>query len=62
MLSTRKARGTAFVPVGAVAASGYRSLRRIRFPVAPLGVFVGANGSGKTNLYRALQLISEAED
>lgn len=38
-------------------AAGYRSLRAIRFPVGHLGVFVGANGTGKTNLYRALQLL-----
>src|ERR1700680_1239666 len=38
-------------------AAGYRSLRKIRFPVGRLSVFVGANGAGKTNLYRALQLL-----
>ncbi|HUN53204.1 MAG TPA: AAA family ATPase [Candidatus Sulfotelmatobacter sp.] len=43
-----------------VAASGYRSLRRIRFPVGRLSVFLGANGVGKTNLYRALQLLQAA--
>jgi predicted ATPase len=40
-----------------VAATGYRSLRAIHFPVGRLSVFVGANGAGKTNLYRALQLL-----
>src|SRR5262245_22114458 len=40
-----------------IGVSGYRSLRRIRFPVGGLTVFVGANGVGKTNLYRALQLL-----
>jgi predicted ATPase len=40
-----------------VSISGYRSLRAIRFPVGRLTVFVGANGVGKTNLYRALQLL-----
>jgi predicted ATPase len=40
-----------------VNAAGYRSLRSIRFPVGQLSVFVGANGAGKTNLYRALQLL-----
>src|SRR5712675_1464795 len=40
-----------------VGAAGYRSLRAIRFPVGGLTVFVGANGVGKTNLYRALQLL-----
>jgi predicted ATPase len=43
-----------------VSAAGYRSLRRIRFPVRRLTVFVGANGVGKTNLYRALQLLQAA--
>src|SRR4051812_20338657 len=43
-----------------VSVTGYRSLRRIRFPVEQLGVFVGPNGVGKTNLYRALQLVQAA--
>ncbi len=38
-------------------AAGYRSLRSIRMPVDPLSVFLGTNGVGKTNLYRALQLL-----
>jgi predicted ATPase len=41
---------------------GYRSLRAIRFPVGALTVFVGANGVGKTNLYRALQLLQADDD
>jgi predicted ATPase len=43
--------------VSQVHAVGYRSLRAIRFPLGRLSVFVGANGAGKTNLYRALQLL-----
>jgi predicted ATPase len=43
-----------------IAAAGYRTLRSIRFPVRRLSAFVGANGVGKTNLYRALQLIQAA--
>src|ERR671918_1759089 len=43
-----------------VGISGYRSLRAIRFPVGRLTVFVGANGVGKTNLYRSLQLLQAA--
>jgi predicted ATPase len=39
---------------------GYRSLRSIHFEVGDLTVFVGANGTGKTNLYRGLQLIQAA--
>ncbi len=38
-------------------AIGYRSLRSIRIPLGRLSVFLGANGVGKTNLYRALQLL-----
>jgi predicted ATPase len=38
-------------------AAGYRSLRSIRIPLGKLSVFQGANGVGKTNLYRALQLL-----
>ena len=40
--------------------AGYRSLRRIRFPLRRLNAFVGDNGVGKTNLYRALQLLHAA--
>jgi predicted ATPase len=43
--------------ISEVSIAGYRSLRAIRFPVGRLTVFVGANGVGKTNLYRALQLL-----
>jgi predicted ATPase len=46
--------------IGEIGVSGYRSLRAIRFPVAGLTVFVGANGVGKTNLYRALELLQAA--
>jgi predicted ATPase len=45
------------VRIHEVSIAGYRSLRGIRFPVGGLTVFVGANGVGKTNLYRALQLL-----
>jgi predicted ATPase len=43
-----------------VGISGYRSLRAIRFPTGRLTVFVGTNGVGKSNLYRALQLLQAA--
>lgn len=43
-----------------VSVAGYRSLRALHFPVGGLTVFVGANGVGKTNLYRALQLLQAA--
>lgn len=40
--------------------AGYRSVRSIHFPVRQLSVLVGANGVGKTNLYRALELVRSA--
>jgi predicted ATPase len=43
-----------------IAIAGYRSVHSIRFPVGQLTIFVGANGVGKTNLYRALQLVQSA--
>lgn len=40
--------------------AGYRSVRSIRFPLKRLTVLVGANGVGKTNLYRSLELVHAA--
>lgn len=37
--------------------AGYRSLRSVKLDLEPLTVVVGANGTGKSNLYRALQLL-----
>jgi predicted ATPase len=42
-----------------LAISGYRSLRDIRVPLGALNVVTGANGSGKSNLYRALKLLAD---
>src|SRR5712691_9136994 len=39
---------------------GYRSLRQIALELSPLTVVVGANGTGKTNLYQALRLVASA--
>jgi predicted ATPase len=36
---------------------GYRSLRNVRLTLRPVTVLVGPNGCGKSNLYRALQLL-----
>ncbi len=36
---------------------GYRSIRSLSIDLAPLTVVTGANGAGKTNLYRGLELI-----
>jgi|SRR5579884_330721 len=43
-----------------VAVNGYRSLRDLVLPLAPLTLVTGANGSGKTSLYRALRLLADA--
>lgn len=39
---------------------GFRSIRKISFPVRRLTVLVGGNGVGKTNLYRSLELLQAA--
>lgn len=43
-----------------VAIQGYRSIKKIRFPLRRLTVLVGGNGVGKTNLYRSLELLHAA--
>lgn len=42
-----------------LAVSGYRSLRDLILPLAPLTVITGANGTGKSSLYRSLRLLGE---
>src|ERR1700729_3554219 len=42
-----------------LAISGYRSLRDIRVPLGALNIVTGANGSGKSSLYRALRLLAD---
>jgi predicted ATPase len=41
-------------------AQNYRSLRSIRMDLAGVNIFIGENGVGKSNLYRALQLVQAA--
>jgi predicted ATPase len=48
------------LPVCDFSAAGYRSLRQIAYPMSRLDVFVGANGVGKSNLYRGLELLRGA--
>jgi len=48
------------LPVREFSAAGYRSLQRIHYPMSRLDVFVGANGVGKSNLYRGLELLRSA--
>ena len=42
-----------------LAISGYRSLRDLVVPLGRLNLITGANGSGKSNLYRALRLLAD---
>jgi predicted ATPase len=43
----------------ALAISNYRSLRNLVVPLERLNVITGANGSGKSSLYRALRLLAD---
>jgi len=43
----------------ALAISNYRSLRNLVLPIQRLNVITGANGSGKSNVYRALRLLTD---
>lgn len=42
-----------------LAISGYRSLRDVVVALEPLTVITGANGSGKSSLYRSLRLLAD---
>ena len=42
-----------------LALENYRSLRSIVVPLGRLNVIQGANGSGKSNLYKALRLLAD---
>ena len=46
--------------IEALAISGYRSIRNFVLPLDRLNVVTGANGSGKSSLYRALRLLGDA--
>ncbi|WP_407156039.1 AAA family ATPase [Bradyrhizobium sp. STM 3557] len=50
------------MPLSAVSIKNYRSVRKLWLPVEQLSIFVGANGVGKTNLYKALALLRAAAD
>lgn len=43
-----------------LAIAGYRSLRDVVLGLAPLTIVTGANGSGKSSLYRALRILAGA--
>lgn len=42
-----------------VAVQGYRSLRELTLPLGQLSVITGANGSGKSSVYRSLRLLED---
>lgn len=42
----------------ALAIENYRSIQSLVMPLTRLNVISGANGSGKSNLYRALRLLA----
>jgi len=42
-----------------LAVANYRSIRSLVVPLGRLNLITGANGSGKSNLYRALRLLAE---
>lgn len=42
-----------------LAVANYRSINRLILPLGRLNLITGANGSGKSNLYRALRLLAE---
>lgn len=46
--------------ISTLAVSGYRSLRDLVLPLDRLTVVTGANGSGKSSLYKALRLLGDA--
>jgi predicted ATPase len=48
------------VRVRQLAISGYRSIKKLTIDLADVAIVLGPNGSGKTNLYRALQLLHRA--
>lgn len=48
--------------ISRIAISGYRSLRELTLPLANLTVVTGANGSGKSSVYRSLRLLADIAD
>ncbi len=48
--------------ISRIAVSGYRSLRDVTLPLGQLNVVTGANGTGKSSVYRALRLLADIAD
>src|SRR4029077_15520805 len=49
-----------YLMIRTVAVQGYRSLRDLLVPLGQLSVITGANGSGKSSVYRSLRLLADA--
>jgi predicted ATPase len=47
------------IPIRYLSIAGYRSLRDVRLELDALTVITGANGSGKSSLYRGLRLLAD---
>lgn len=45
-----------------LAIENYRSLREVVLPLERLNLVTGSNGSGKSNLYKALRLLAQTAD
>lgn len=45
------------MPISRITCNGYRSLEDVTMPLGPLTAIVGPNGSGKTSLLRAMNLV-----
>src|SRR5215210_4992696 len=48
--------------ISTIAVHGYRSLRELRVPLARITLVTGANGTGKSSLYRALRLLADCAE
>jgi len=49
-----------YLMIRTIAIQGYRSLRDLLLPLGQLSLITGANGSGKSSVYRSLRLLADA--
>ena len=45
------------MPIQALCVTGFRSIKHVYIPLQRINVIVGPNGVGKTNLYRAIEIL-----
>ncbi|WP_047248980.1 AAA family ATPase [Chromobacterium subtsugae] len=50
------------MPIHSLSLSGFRSIRKLTLELDALNVVVGANGCGKSNLYKAIKLLHDAAE